>query len=57
MLLEKVMKKDKSVQRTAESAKAYKQERKAKAHASETLRRSEFIEAMRLLRDTSSHKV
>lgn len=57
MLLEKVMKKDKSVQRTAESAKAYKQERKAKAHASETLRRSEFIEAMRLLWDTSSHKV
>lgn len=51
------MKKDKAVVRSREELRSFKQERKAKAHASKTLRRSEFIEAMRLLRDTSSHKV
>lgn len=43
------MKKDKSVKRTTEGAKAFKLERRAKARVSETLRKSEFLEAMRLL--------
>lgn len=43
------MKKSKSVLRSREEQRSFKQERKAKARVSETLRRSEFIEAMRLM--------
>lgn len=43
------MKKDKAVQRTAESAKAYKLERRAVARRCEKLEKNEFLEALRLL--------
>ena len=43
------MKKDKALIRSREEQRSFKMERKAKAQASETLRRSEFIEAMRLI--------
>ena len=43
------MKKDKSVKRTSEGAKAYKLERRAVARRCEKLEKSEFLEAMRLL--------